>query len=142
MYRHDDAIHRGKLVVSIYLLALVAATLSHSPGVGVFELVLIWLLDDSKSQELVGSLMTFRVIYYLVPLLFALTYLAASEIGKGWLQVSRGATTVGRWTKAVAPRLLSVSVFAAGAVLLLSGSLPTEASRLHLLESLMPLPAG
>ncbi len=128
--------------LAVYLLALVAATLSHSPGgVGVFELVLIWLLDDSKSQELMGSLLAFRVIYYLIPLLCALAFLTISEIGKNWLRVSRGASTIGKWTKAVAPRLLSVSVFAAGVVLLLSGALPSEETRLRVLQSFMPLPA-
>jgi len=57
---------------AIYLLALILALVSNVPGgLGVLELVLVTMLP-SGSHSLVASLLAYRVIYYLLPLLIAM----------------------------------------------------------------------
>ena len=57
--------------VAIFLLAILVALISNVPGgVGVLELVLVTTLPQSSSV-LVASLLTFRIIYFMIPLLLA-----------------------------------------------------------------------
>lgn len=68
----------------IYFLAIHAGIMSHIPGgVGIFEAVLIYLLPQSLNPAaLVGSLIAFRAIYYILPLGISLVWLVVYEIRK------------------------------------------------------------
>jgi glycosyltransferase 2 family protein len=69
-------------VASVYVIANTTAILSHVPGgLGVIESVVMYLLPNA---DLIGSLLVFRFVYFLVPLGLGGTLLAVSEI------VSRG----------------------------------------------------
>lgn len=65
-----------------YLLAQIAGIISNVPGgLGVFETVLMLLLAPVLgSDTLLGSLLVYRVIYYLMPLLVGVGLLAAYEL--------------------------------------------------------------
>jgi hypothetical protein len=65
-----------------YLLAQIAGIISNVPGgLGVFETVLMLLLAPLLgSDTLLGSLLVYRVIYYLMPLLVGVGLLAAYEL--------------------------------------------------------------
>ncbi len=65
-----------------YLLAQIAGIISNVPGgLGVFETVLILLLAPAvESDELLGSLLVYRAVYYLIPLLIGLILLASYEL--------------------------------------------------------------
>jgi uncharacterized membrane protein YbhN (UPF0104 family) len=66
--------------VGIYLLAQVAVLFTHVPGgVGVLELVILKLLNPADPKFLVGSLLIFRMIYYILPLIVAAVMLAVHE---------------------------------------------------------------
>lgn len=67
-------------VATAYVLANVAALVSHVPGgLGVIESVVVLLLPG---ERLIGALIAFRLVYYLLPLpLGALTLLAAELFG-------------------------------------------------------------
>ncbi len=67
---------------SSYLLAEIAGVMSNVPGgLGVFETVLILLLSPPLgSDALLGSLLMYRVIYYLTPLLLGMVLLASYEL--------------------------------------------------------------
>jgi uncharacterized membrane protein YbhN (UPF0104 family) len=55
--------------VGLYVLALQAGVLSNVPGgVGVFETVLIQLLPGGPTAGVVGAVLIYRVIYYVIPL--------------------------------------------------------------------------
>jgi uncharacterized membrane protein YbhN (UPF0104 family) len=71
-------------VLGVYLLAQISGMVSHVPGgLGVFETVFILLIGPVASPaELVGSLLAFRIIYYIVPLSLAASALAAFEISR------------------------------------------------------------
>ncbi len=71
--------------LAVYLLAVVAVLFTHAPGgLGVFELVVIVMLRPASASALVGSLLVFRVMYYLVPLALSMILLAGSELALHW----------------------------------------------------------
>lgn len=52
-----------------YLLAIISSLLVHAPGgLGVFEVVMIAALPQVDRTALVAALLTFRLVYYLIPL--------------------------------------------------------------------------
>lgn len=66
----------------VYLLAQFAGVISTVPGgLGVFETVILLLLNNSVSSSLLlGTLLAYRVIYYLLPLVGALGLLGLYEL--------------------------------------------------------------
>jgi uncharacterized membrane protein YbhN (UPF0104 family) len=67
--------------VALFLVAYVAGIASNVPaGLGVFETVFLLLLPESASDAAVlGSLVAYRALYYLLPLVVALALLGAHE---------------------------------------------------------------
>ncbi len=125
--------------VAIFLLAVIVALVSHVPGgLGVLELVLITMLPGS-SHELVGALVAFRIIYYLLPLMIAVVVIALMAL-KQHQHVITGAVSAGvRWASVISPPVITGAVFVAGVVLLISGALPSTEGRLRLLHDWLPL---
>src|SRR5277367_1171333 len=125
----------------IYLIAIAAGVISNVPGgIGVFETVLLLLLQSVPQDRLLGALVAYRAIYYFAPFAVALALLGAHEL---W--VHRGPAVrllrLGRdFLIAVTPQAIAIAVFAAGAVLLFSGATPGLGKRLDLLHDLVPLP--
>lgn len=128
--------------VALYAGALGTAVISHVPGgLGVLEaIVLMGRPAAVAADEALAGLVAFRVIYYLLPLGLAV-------VGLGWFELRRHRQTVadwmataGRWLPNVAPRVLAVATFVAGALLLISGATPSERGRVAWLNDLMPLP--
>ncbi len=125
----------------VYLIAIAAGVISNVPGgIGVFEAVLMLLLRSVPQDRLLGALVAYRAIYYFAPFVVALALLGAHEL---W--VHRGPAVrlvrLGRtFLIAVAPQVIAIAVFVAGAVLLFSGATPGLGSRLELLRDFVPLP--
>ncbi len=64
-----------------YLLAQVAAVLSHVPGgVGVLEVVLMHIVHGVKPEKLIGAIVVFRFFYYIIPLVIAAVLLLWNEL--------------------------------------------------------------
>ncbi len=124
----------------LYMVALVAGAVSTVPGgLGVFESMMLLLLPDAQSGPLLGALLAYRVIYYALPFLLAITLLSAFE---AWRQ-RRRARVAWRWTRRsldfVVPPAMAVLAFGAGVILLLSSETPALAGRIELLEDFLPL---
>jgi uncharacterized membrane protein YbhN (UPF0104 family) len=68
--------------LGIFVLAHVAGSISHVPGgIGIFETVMLLLLSPTfPVSPLVASLLAYRGIYYVLPLLVAIVLLAAHEV--------------------------------------------------------------
>ena len=68
--------------IGIFVIAYISGMLSQVPGgLGVFEAVLLLLLPDEISREtIVAAVITYRAIYYLLPLLIAAMLMASAEI--------------------------------------------------------------
>ena len=127
--------------LAIYLLAQLAGIASQVPGgLGVFETVFLLLAGSGEPAALLGSLVVFRFLYYLLPLAVALALLVARELGQRRAGLQRAGRALARLLPALAPPALAVGAFAAGAVLLLSGATPALPERLRLLHGLVPLP--
>jgi len=65
----------------LYVFAMTAGVLSNVPGgVGVFEFIMLRLRPEYVSNaELLGSLIAYRAIYYLLPLIVAFVWLLGYE---------------------------------------------------------------
>jgi phosphatidylglycerol lysyltransferase len=125
-----------------YLLSVVLALASHVPaGLGVFESAMVLLLAPLvPGAAVLGSLLAFRVVYYLIPFATAFVLFAVFESAeRGW-RLARPPAWVGRWVAAVVPRIFGASVLLAGVILLLSGATPAAPGRIEALARVLPLP--
>jgi uncharacterized membrane protein YbhN (UPF0104 family) len=69
---------------ALYSFAAMLGIASHAPGgLGVFEATMLKAVGGS-SDQLLASLLMFRVIYYLIPFLLALALLGANEATRRW----------------------------------------------------------
>lgn len=68
--------------IGIFVIAYISGMLSQVPGgLGVFEAVLLLLLPEEITREtIVAAMITYRAIYYLLPLLVAALLMASAEI--------------------------------------------------------------
>ncbi|MEB2285983.1 MAG: hypothetical protein B6D46_04845 [Polyangiaceae bacterium UTPRO1] len=127
--------------LATFLLAQVAGLASHLPGgLGVFEtVILVGLAPQLPGSTVLGSLVAYRVIYYLVPLLAAGTLLGAHELWQRTV-VRRVGSLFGRIVPEIIPQALAVTTFLGGVILLASGATPAVHGRLGWLQSFLPLP--
>src|SRR5208283_1947820 len=64
-----------------YSIAMSVAVASHVPGgIGVFESLLVLALPGVPADQLLGSLLAWRAIYYLLPLLVAALLFSGQEL--------------------------------------------------------------
>jgi len=128
--------------LGIFLLAEVAGLLSQIPGgLGVFEtVVLLFLSSILPSSAVLGSLIAYRGIYYLLPLGVAVIMFGSHEIFERKEGVQRAIRLFGQWVPQLVPTLLSVTTFIGGIILLFSGATPGIQGRLEWLEYFLPLP--
>ena len=129
--------------VAIFLLAQAAGLLSYIPGgLGVFETIILLLLSQfGEASAVMGSLLLYRLIYYVIPLCVASIILATYELLSRKQALMQAGMVFGRWSSAIVPHFLAFASFVAGAILLFSGSLPAEHERLAWLKDILPLPA-
>ncbi|UVO50703.1 bifunctional lysylphosphatidylglycerol flippase/synthetase MprF [Sphingomonas sp. SUN019] len=125
--------------VLAYTLGIVAAVVTHVPGgLGVFEAVVLAVVPVDRAT-LFAALIAYRIIYYLLPLAAGIVMLAwrGSAERRASLRLLSG---VRELATGVAPLALSAATFMGGAMLLLSGSLPSLHDRMGLLANVLPLP--
>jgi len=129
--------------LATFMLAQAAGLLSYVPGgLGVFETVILILLSGTaEPSALVGSMVAYRLIYYIGPLIVASSLLAAHEVWPRIGRLRQWAAAFGQWSASVTPHVLAFGALVAGAILLLSGTLPATQGRLMWLRTILPLPA-
>jgi phosphatidylglycerol lysyltransferase len=127
--------------VGIFVLALVVGLASHVPGgLGVFESIMVAALAGSGNPaQILGSLVAFRAIYFLGPFLIGSLVLLGTETVRHRATLAGAARWAGRWVPGVVPYATALLTLAAGILLLLSGAIPEEPSRLQWLARLLPL---
>ena len=75
-------------------------------GLGVFETVMLLALRPGTSgPAIVGSLLVFRAVYYLLPLVLATGLLAAYEALQRRERLGELGAIFGRWAPEIAPRV-------------------------------------
>jgi len=125
----------------LFVVAQVAGVSSYVPGgLGVFETIMLLALRHQVPQPvMLGALLIFRAVYYLLPLIVATALLAAHEALRRREGLIRLRGYFERWAPEITPRLLAVTTYIGGAILLLSGAVPARQSRLDVLQRLVPL---
>lgn len=127
--------------VGITLLAQLVGYVSQVPGgLGIFESTILVLAAPANPAALVGALVLYRLIYYLLPLALGVGLLLAREIAERREKISHFGRAFGRMLPAMAPPAFAIAALAAGTVLLFSVALPTAPQRLALLSGFVPLP--
>jgi phosphatidylglycerol lysyltransferase len=128
--------------IGVYALALIAGVASQVPGgLGVFETVFLLLLASRvPASEVLGGLLAYRGIYYLLPLGASVLLLAVRELARRGEAVRAAGRAVQRVSSAVVPPLLALATLAGGAVLLISGATSAVPARIAWLERALPLP--
>ncbi len=127
--------------VGLYVIAIAVGVISTVPGgVGVFESMMLVLLPTVARDGLLGALLAYRAIYYLLPFAIALALLGSHEIWVHRDRLNRILGLLRTWASAVTPQAAALAVFFAGAILLFSGATPAVGPRLDVLHRFVPLP--
>lgn len=123
-----------------YVLAIVVAVFAHVPGgLGVFEAVVLAALPADRPAVFAGLLL-YRLVYYLLPLFIAATVLVLREASALRRPIGAGLSLLDKIGRVLAPNAITLLVFVAGFILLVSGALPGVRTRLTDLDELVPLP--
>jgi len=126
---------------ALFVLALTLALFSGIPGgLGVFEVLMLHLLKDAMpASDILGSLVVFRIIYYLIPLMLGASVLGANE-ARHWLRPLKPVGELaGKWASQMIPQIFSLAVLLAGIAMLVSGTLPVLSTRMQWLIHALPL---
>jgi phosphatidylglycerol lysyltransferase len=127
--------------LGVFVLALMAGGISHVPGgIGVFESVMLLGLPETPPAALLGAILLFRCIYYLVPLSLAAVIFAVHEAMLQRARFERARDTAADWLIEVGPQVMALIVIFSGVVLLFSSAVPVPADRLAWLQDFVPLP--
>ena len=127
--------------LGVYAAAVIAGIISHVPGgVGVFEAVILLTLPDTPTDALLGSLLAYRAVYYLVPLVFGTLLFGSKEVSAQRAHLARARELAAQYIAPVVPQIAGALTFLSGALLLISGATPAIDERLAVLDRLLPLP--
>jgi glycosyltransferase 2 family protein len=67
--------------IAVYVFAALVGIASHAPGgLGVFEATILVAFAGMPKEPVLGALLLFRLIYYVLPFVLALLLLAAYEM--------------------------------------------------------------
>ncbi len=70
-----------EVFLAVYVLAVMLGVASHAPGgLGVFEATILLALSGMPRESVLGALLLYRLIYYLLPFILALALLGGYEI--------------------------------------------------------------
>ncbi len=128
-------------ILGVFLVAQIAGLLSHVPGgLGVFEsLVLLMLQRELPATDLLGALLAYRLMYYLLPLALAAIVLGLYELRHYRERVLWLPRMVGPWAPVLLPHVFALLALISGAVLLFSAATPAVETRLVWLHHRIPL---
>ena len=126
--------------IGVYAAAVIAGIASHVPGgVGVFEAVMLFALPGVPAEALLGSLLAYRCVYYLVPLVCGTLLFGAKELSAQRSALARAQELASLYIAPVVPQIAGALTFLAGALLLFSGATPALDERLEFLDQFLPL---
>src|ERR1700720_1635629 len=126
--------------LGVYAVAVIAGIVSHVPGgVGVFEAVILLTLPGVPAEALLGSLLAYRAVYYLVPLVFGTLLFGSKELAAHRSRIAWAQELASIYIAPVVPQIAGALTFLAGTLLLFSGATPAVAERLTFLDQFLPL---
>jgi phosphatidylglycerol lysyltransferase len=126
--------------LGLFSIALLLGVVSNVPGgIGVFESVMMLGLRHADHAAVLGGIIAYRAIYFLLPLIVAGILLATNELL--WRKPGRLAQlrVIGLAGSRLAPPFMAALIFVAGVILLISGAAPETEWRLDILQDFVPL---
>ncbi|MDH4440705.1 MAG: bifunctional lysylphosphatidylglycerol flippase/synthetase MprF [Rhizobium sp.] len=125
---------------AVYAVAIGLGVISHVPaGIGVFETVMVAALGSHLGTEAVlASLVAYRLIYYVLPLIVAIILVTIAELRQ--LAATPFSAGVARTAGRLAPTLLATLALVLGVMLVLSSVTPAPDANLDTLAQVLPLP--
>ncbi|MGV8939081.1 MAG: bifunctional lysylphosphatidylglycerol flippase/synthetase MprF [Allorhizobium sp.] len=125
---------------AIYSVAIGIGIASHVPaGIGVFETIIIASLGGRADVDAVlASLIVYRLIYYVLPLLLAIVLVTITEVRQ--LAGSPASANMAKVATRLAAPLIATLSLILGTMLVFSSVTPTPTDNLALLENFVPLP--
>ncbi|MGZ2433147.1 bifunctional lysylphosphatidylglycerol flippase/synthetase MprF [Rhizobium redzepovicii] len=126
--------------LAVYAIAVGLGVLSHVPaGLGVFETIIIASLGSAVNIDAVlGSLILYRLIYHVLPLLLAVLFVSLTELRR--FVDHPAAASIRRIGRRLTPQLLSAFALLIGVMLIFSSVTPTPDENLTFLANYLPLP--
>lgn len=124
-----------------YLVAQLLGLVSQVPGgIGIFESSFLYLASEKfPAESLLSSLIIYRIVYYILPLIIAGLVAIIYET-KGHRVVYRlKLDIIFRFLTKATPQIFSYLLLAGGAILLVSGAYPRAHDRLEWLQYFLPL---
>ncbi len=126
--------------LGVYAAAVIAGIISHVPGgVGVFEAVVLLTVPNVPPDAMLGSLLAYRAIYYLVPLVVGTLMFGGKELAAQGARFVWAQQLANIYIIPVVPQIAGALTFLAGALLLFSGATPAVDERLAYLDRFLPL---
>ncbi|SOC86026.1 phosphatidylglycerol lysyltransferase [Ensifer adhaerens] len=124
---------------AIYSTAVGLGLISHVPaGIGIFEAVMVSALGSHvEVDRILGSLLLYRLIYNVLPLLIAALALIVVEARR--FAIVPVAAAFRQLEPRLAPALISTLSVVTGAILIFSSVTPTNDDKLVRLETYMPV---
>lgn len=131
--------------VGIFVLAQTGGLISHVPGgLGVFETLIVLQFGSAiPTENLLGALLAYRGIFYLLPFAAAVAMLAVHEVRRQRERMARTANVLAegfeRWAEPLLPTAMGTMTMIGGAILLFSGATPPVSGRMAAVVELLPL---
>ena len=127
--------------VPVFALACLVGGMSGLPGgIGVFEAVILLLVPASPVEGLVASLIAFRAIYYLVPLVIAAAGMSRRLLQRHAPALQGAGRGAGDIATLFAPVVFGLLAFASGAYMLVAAMTPALPAPLRAAAHYLPLP--
>ena len=129
--------------LAIFLFAQMAGIISHIPaGIGVLEAVIILYFSQTgiSAPNILGSILIYRLIYYIFPLVISILTIATYEFILRKEKISRFSSFLAAKLSSIVPTFMAASTFLCGIILILSGTTPGLNLRLGVLLKFLPLP--
>ncbi|HTK83702.1 MAG TPA: bifunctional lysylphosphatidylglycerol flippase/synthetase MprF [Patescibacteria group bacterium] len=137
-----ETVHMSFLpFLTVYATAIIFGLASQVPGgLGIFESTFMWMAaTDVSSAEIMGALIVYRIVYYVVPLVLAGVFLFFHETQHTWNTLSRSRERVAIVLKYTIPRIYAPLLAASGTMLLVSGAIPALPTDIAWIKTLIPL---
>jgi len=127
--------------IAIYLVAQTVGLISHVPGGAlVFEGVLLSFFPKEYVPQMIGAILVYRVVYYILPLLAASLIIGLSEFYRNRNKLDKYYSAINNIYIKVIPNLLFVMVFLCGAYMFIKGAMPINPERYPVVREIFPLP--
>ncbi len=126
--------------LGLYAVAIGLGVLSHVPaGLGVFDAIIVAALHQTANvDEVLGSLVLYRIIYYVLPLLVAMAATITVETRR---QLAHPAiVSLRRLGARLSPSLVSALTLVVATMLIFAGATPLPSEGYAIFAELLPLP--